>query len=58
MLEGAGSVQIMTDPDLRGPKAFGSYESGSTTLPQTPILRFILKNKILRNKGSKKDFTW
>jgi hypothetical protein len=58
MMEGSASAEIMTDPDPRGPNTFGSYESGSTTLPKTPILKFILKNKILRNKGSKKDFTW
>ncbi len=31
---GSGSVQVMTDPDLGGPKKH-RYESGSTTLPVT-----------------------
>jgi hypothetical protein len=32
LIEGSGSVQVMTDPDTGGPKTDGSYRSGSTTL--------------------------
>ena len=32
-MEGSKSVQIMTDPDQGGPKTYGFYGSGSTTLP-------------------------
>jgi hypothetical protein len=31
LMEGSGSVQIMTDPDLDSPKTYKSYGSGSTT---------------------------
>jgi hypothetical protein len=39
-MEGSGSVQIMTDPDLGGPKIYGTHpaESGSTTLQNTANL--------------------
>ncbi len=28
-MEGSGALQIITDPDLRGPKTNGSYRSGA-----------------------------
>jgi hypothetical protein len=34
MMEGSRSIQIMKDPDPGGPKTYGSYGSGSTTLVQ------------------------
>ncbi len=34
-MEGSGSVQIITDPDPRVPKTYGSYGSGYGTLAET-----------------------
>jgi hypothetical protein len=46
MMEGSGSIQIITDPD--GPKTYGSYESGSATLQG--LFDFICDNLKLHQK--------
>ncbi len=40
---GSGSIQLMTDPDPGGPKSYGSYGSGYTTLLQS---FFLLSDKV------------
>jgi hypothetical protein len=54
---GSGSVQIMLDPDLRGPKICGSYDSGSgtTTLYQVPVPVVVLARAAFRIFNS---YTW
>jgi hypothetical protein len=45
-MEGSGSVQIMADLDPEGPKAYGSYGSGSNTLAMT------MKTQLPRSRSS------
>jgi hypothetical protein len=40
-MEGSRSVQIITDPDARVPKTYGSYGSVSGTLAKTIMGDFI-----------------
>jgi hypothetical protein len=46
-MEGSGSVEIITDPDPRGPKTYGF---GSGTLPQRFLMHTVLY-KDLKQRG-------
>ncbi len=39
MTDGSGSVLRLMDPDPGGPKTYGSYGSGSTTLLPVPTMK-------------------
>jgi hypothetical protein len=51
-MEESVSVEIITDPDPRGPKTYGS---GSGTLPQTFVKYTALYKKILINRNKQKQ---